>query len=237
MKVYSYCSYEGSPCGFILGSISFDTSKEYTNNDKLILQKDGVLPLIQTTFECGIVDFVFGNLPDSDTYWIEVKNLNAKDKKPYLYLNFAFETHRKEEYLTLLSGILHKYGNVQEFTRILANFITLQNDDPEFGLVINADAIQSFYRNCREYKSALPDFYTADERLYLFRKVLSDTSNKDRSKELSQALKLGKGYAVIHDSENHCHIVVRGFGLTHLLKNKVINQIKKTCDDIIKKDT
>ena len=236
MKIYSYCSYEGSPCGFILGSISFDTDKQYSQKDKLVLQKDGVLPLIQTTFECGIVDFVFGNLPDSDTYWIEVKNLNAKDKKPYLYLNFAFETNRKEEYLTLLSGILYKYDNIQEFIKILADFITLRNDDPKYGLVINADAISSFYKVCGEHKSTLPAFYTKDERLYLFRKVLSDTSNKDRSKELTQALKLGKGFTIIHDSENHCHIAMRGFGLAHI-KSKVIGQIKKTCDDIRKKDT
>ena len=237
MKIYSYCSYEGSPCGFILGSISFDPDRQYTHNDRLILQKDGVLPLIQTTFECGIVDFVFGNLPDSDTYWIEIKNLNAKDKKPYLYLNFAFETQRKEEYLTLLLGILHKYDNIQEFTRILANFITLQNDDPKFGLAINADAICSFYKDCSENKIDLPDYITDDARLYMFRKVLSDTTNKDRSKELTQALRLGKGYVVIHDSDNHCHIVMQGSGISHLLKSKVINQIKKTCDDIRKKDT
>ena len=89
MRIYSYCSYEGSPCGFVLGSFEFHTEVKDQQGSRFILQNDSVLPIIQTVFECGSVDFVFGNLPDKDTYWIVVKDLNAKDEKPYRYLNFA----------------------------------------------------------------------------------------------------------------------------------------------------
>lgn len=109
MKIYSYCSYEGSPCGFVLGSFEFHTEAKDQQGLRFILQNDSVLPIIQTVFECGSVDFVFGNLPDKDTYWIVVKDLNAKDEKPYRYLNFAFETKNLREYQILLAGILNGY--------------------------------------------------------------------------------------------------------------------------------
>ena len=103
MKIYSYCSYEGSPCGFVLGSFQFHTDANGQQGSRFILQNDGVLPIIQSVFECGAIDFAFGNLPDKETYWIVVKELNAKSEKPYRYLNFAFETNSLREYKTLLA--------------------------------------------------------------------------------------------------------------------------------------
>lgn len=144
MRIYSYCSYEGSPCGFVLGSFEFHTEVKDQQGSRFILQNDSVLPIIQTVFECGSVDFVFGNLPDKDTYWIVVKDLNAKDEKPYRYLNFAFETKNLREYQILLVGILNGYNNRSKLISRFSDFIVLRREDTEFGLLICASAVQEF---------------------------------------------------------------------------------------------
>ena len=126
MKIYSYCSYEGSPCGFVLGSFEFHTEAKEQQGLRFILQNDSV----------------FGNLPDKDTYWIVVKDLNAKDEKPYRYLNFAFETKNLREYQILLAGILNGYNNRSKLISRFSDFIVLRREDTEFGLLICARSVQ-----------------------------------------------------------------------------------------------
>ena len=236
MKVYSYCSYEGSPCGFILGSFTFNTDAEFKQSDTISLNNDETNPFIQTIFEYGSIDFVFGKLHNNEPYKIIIKNIDQKNSKPYLYMNFAFETDNKEEYLTLLSSILHKYENIKAFTNALSEFVILQTENHDYGLVINLYAVSKFWKSCQADKKSLDEYYKTDEQIYLFRKILSDTANKDRSKELTQAFDIEKGYSIIHNEEYHCHIILRGSKISHILKSKVnVGKIKNTYDEIKKK--
>lgn len=231
MKIYSYCSYEGSPCGFVLGSFEFHTEAKDQQGSRFILQNDSVLPIIQTVFECGSVDFVFGNLPDKDTYWIVVKDLNAKNEKSYRYLNFAFETKNLREYQILLAGILNGYNNRSKLISRFSDFIVLRREDTEFGLLICASAVQEFWKECvkisRNY--AIPKDLQINEQIYLFRKTLSDTENKDRSREIEASLHMGKEYIVVHKEAQHCHIVVRG--VSKFLKSRIREFKERTIDD------
>lgn len=222
MKVYSYCSYEGSPCGFVLGSFDFDTKKEY-NQARFILQNEDIPSIIQKVLECGSVDFAFGNLPNPEEYWIVVKELNAKDSKPYQYLNFAFVTRNEGEYLTLLSGIFEGYKDVQTMIQQFSEFVVPRKEDSAFGMLINAEAVSQFWKKCSEDKCTVPQFFRVNEQIYLLRKILSDTANKNRSKELESALQLEKKFVVRHDAEHHCHIVF--LGMSRLLKSKVTKRM------------
>ena len=199
MKIYSYCSYEGSPCGFVLGSFEFHTEAKDQQGSRFILQNDSVLPIIQTVFECGSVDFV------------ETKNLR--------------------EYQILLAGILNGYNNRSKLISRFSDFIVLRREDTEFGLLICASAVQEFWKECvkisRNY--AIPKDLQINEQIYLFRKTLSDTENKDRSREIEASLHMGKEYIVVHKEAQHCHIVVRG--VSKFLKSRIREFKERTIDD------
>lgn len=221
MKIYSYCSYEGSQCGFVPGSFEFDTKADDQQGTRFILQNKPVLPIIQSVFECGSVDFAFGNLPDPNTYWIVVKELNAKNEKPYRYLNFAFETKDLREYKTLLAGILEGYNDREKLIQRFSDFVVIRKENTDFGLLICASAVQEFWNDCVKASRsfAIPKELQINEQIYLFRKMLSDTENKDRSKEIEAALHMEKEYIVVHKEAQHCHIVVRG--VSKFLKSRI----------------
>ena len=222
MKVYSYCSYEGSLCGFVLGSFEFDTKKEYKQS-RFILQNENIPSIVQKILECGTVDFAFGNLPDSGVYWIVVKELNAKDSKPYRYLNFAFITKDRQEYLTLLSGMFQGYQDTSTMIQQISEFIVIRKEDSEFGILIDAKAVSNFWKRCEESEYQVPQFFKENERIYLFRKILSDEANKNRSKELEAALQLEKKYVIRHNARNHCHVIFPG--RSQMLRSEVFNRI------------
>lgn len=97
MDVYYYCSYKGSPVGFILGKLSNVNKTE----DTLTLSKDNIEPLIQQCFELGMIRKAYGILPQKpDHYFLLLKKLVAKrgsDDLDY-YLNVAFVTEDQEQY-------------------------------------------------------------------------------------------------------------------------------------------
>ena len=231
MKIYSYCSYEGSSCGFVLGSLNFDTEAKDQQGSRFILQNDSVLPIVQSVFECGSVDFAFGNLPDKETYWIVIKELNAKNEKPYRYLNFAFETQSLREYKTLLAGILEGYNDSEKLISSFSDFVVLRKENMEFGLLICASAVQEFWKECMKAsrRFVIPRDLQINEQIYLFRKVLPDTENKDRSREIEASLQIGKEYIVVHKEAQHCHIVVRG--VSKFLKSRIREFKERTIDD------
>mgnify|MGYP000044548472 CR=1 FL=1 len=160
-----------------------------------------------------------------------VKDLNAKDEKPYRYLNFAFETKNLREYQILLAGILNGYNNRSKLISRFSDFIVLRREDTEFGLLICASAVQEFWKECvkisRNY--AIPKDLQINEQIYLFRKTLSDTENKDRSREIEASLHMGKEYIVVHKEAQHCHIVVRG--VSKFLKSRIREFKERTIDD------
>lgn len=218
MRIYSYCSYDGSPCGFQIGYC--DTAEKIAE-----LQGESVTPLVRKAFECGYIDFMCGyNLEQvqANQYLIVIKKLEYQKGKIRYYLNFAFEMDSAEVYFSLLSGILQQYENIPEFSRIIAEMIIIQKDDGNFGLTLNMNAVRQFL-NIVGTSGILPKSYhylNAEQQLFFFRKILPDSENKNRSKEIMQAFSFDSSVNLTHDAQKHCHIAKIGTGKA-ILKSKM----------------
>lgn len=97
MEIYYYCSYTGSPVGFILGKLS-DT---YEAEETVELSEVGIDPLIRRCFEQGMVRNACGILTQEPRrYFLLLKKLVARggrDSVEY-YLNLAFVTESQQQY-------------------------------------------------------------------------------------------------------------------------------------------
>jgi len=214
VKIYSYCSYEGSPCGFVLGSMN-------AKDKDPVLAKDNINPFIGNAFYCGIVDFVFGLIPGQDKWLVMVKNLNAEIEDFNIYLNLAFETSSKEEYRSLLGTILHGYRNIPQLSQRLSNMIIPQEDNAGFGLCIDIGKLNEFLEQCKKENHRIPEECDAYDRLFLYRKILPDAANKNRSKQLMQELRPGFGYVAIHESKYHRHVMAHSYAMARSIKDKI----------------
>lgn len=199
MRIYSYCSYDGSPCGFRVGCLE---------KEDAILKDISVPKIIQKSFDCGYVDFVCGTEPDkSETmpYIIVMKKLQTKRNQKNFYLNFALEMSR-EEYIRTLPGIMEQYNHTETFACMLADMVIPDTKNAEFGLTLHREGIETFL-NCVQSSDSLSDTWLAEpHKLFLFRKILPDTQNRDRSKEIAEDFGFDKSVKVVHDAEKHCHI-------------------------------
>ena len=146
-------------------------------------------------------------------------------------LNFAFETQSLREYKTLLAGILEGYNDSEKLISSFSDFVVLRKENMEFGLLICASAVQEFWKECMKAsrRFVIPRDLQINEQIYLFRKVLPDTENKDRSREIEASLRMGKEYIVVHKEAQHCHIVVRG--VSKFLKSRIREFKERTIDD------
>lgn len=226
MKAYSYCSYEGSNCGFVLGVLN-------TKDKDPMLSKDNVPAFIANAFYCGIVDLVFGAIPGQDHWLVMVKNLNAREQKPDIYLNLAFETDAREEYMALLGMTLYGYRNIPGLAGRLSAMVVPRGDDTTFGLSLDALKLAEFIDQCKSEKRRVPTECQADNRLFLYRKTLPDTANKNRSRQLMQELRPGLGYVVIHDSQRHRHVMGHGYDMALSIKDRLFDSVQKIYGDIV----
>ena len=101
----------------------------------------------------------------------------------------------------------------------------------EFGLLIYASAVQEFWKECMKAsrRFVIPRDLQINEQIYLFRKVLPDTENKDRSREIEASLHMGKEYVVVHKETQRCHIVVRG--VSNFFKSRIRELKERTIDN------
>jgi len=98
MEVYYYCSYTGSPVGFILGKLSNVNEAE----ESLTLSKEHLEPLIRKCFELGMVRKACGILTrEPKRYFLLLKKLVARGGRDDLdyYLNIAFVTESQQQYM------------------------------------------------------------------------------------------------------------------------------------------
>lgn len=96
MEIYYYCSYTGSPCGFILGKYAFDS--DVTRVPTLSSEK--IDPLIERCFEYGVVQKAFGPLlSETNRRFLLVKDLNFRDAdNTRFYMNIALVTEKMDQY-------------------------------------------------------------------------------------------------------------------------------------------
>lgn len=111
MDVYYYCSYTGSPVGFIMGKL--DKLSGVCEADALLeLNRKDIEPFIRKCFERGLVRNACGRLSKKTAeseepeqrYFLLFKDLVANGGQDDLeyYLNIAFVTENPEEYLRWL---------------------------------------------------------------------------------------------------------------------------------------
>ena len=142
IEVYYYCSYTGSPVGFILGRVSYDGTSTACN-----LSRKEISPFIRACFESGNVRNAFGILEtsgmeaESPKYFLLCKNLRAAGQGPHepaeFYLDIAFVTDNREEYIALL-----KKGPAT--TREIADRVRdtmVLNDSSPFGFTIRGEQL------------------------------------------------------------------------------------------------
>lgn len=145
MNIYYYCSYSGSPVGYILGSLNYIPGE--TKNYSL---SDGNIPqMIRKCFESGTVRKAFGAFPtgsDYSGYFLLIKKLVAqgteeKESTEY-YINIAFVTKDRTEYLGWLRNGETKQEIAEKIRRTID--IDLTND---FGFTVNPQELEKLVKS------------------------------------------------------------------------------------------
>ena len=136
MIIYYYCSYDGSPTGFHIGSIN---ALEPQRNLKKIKDKSG--RFIERCFESGLVRSGFGVIPrknpeDQPTYYIIKKKLRHKKEDCNYYINIAVTTDKWGEFEKLMEGNTSE----EELTINIMKSIELEKSN-DFGYCINFETI------------------------------------------------------------------------------------------------
>lgn len=136
MKIYFYCSYTGSPVGFIMGSMSQLPQGQWSD-----LSKDGISNEIRACFEHGIVKNAVGRISSltSNSYarkWVLViKNITCPDihsDRPLTwYINIALETDSQSQFETWI-----KRGVNIELCEKLSCILTVDKNN-DFGYTID----------------------------------------------------------------------------------------------------
>ena len=130
MKLYSYCSYDGSLVGFQLGVCEWKNAQEQV----WTLSKNGIDPFVQACFENGLVRSGFGKIPNRDkqAYFLLVKKLVGKKEDIQYYINLAVTADEWNELEPLLKG------DVQTLAKEMTQRIQPVEEDA-FGYHLNAN--------------------------------------------------------------------------------------------------
>ncbi len=99
MDIYYYCSYTGSPVGYILGLLTYNPNR----SSNYILSRKNIPSVIRRFFEYDTICNAFGILPvEPKQYYLMMKNLTAKgnkdDEASEYYINLALVTQNVDEY-------------------------------------------------------------------------------------------------------------------------------------------
>ena len=113
MKLYCYCSYDGSPVGFQLGTCEWGGVQE----EMCALSKNGIDPFVRACFENGLVRSGLGKIPNRErqAYFMLVKKLVGKKENVQYYINLAVTADEWNELEPLLNGDLQ--GMAEEMTQ------------------------------------------------------------------------------------------------------------------------
>lgn len=187
MKIYSYCSYTGSPVGFIMGCASKTESGTFSK-----LDKDGIPGDIRACFENAIIQNAAGNLnikAGTRARWILLlKNIEYRiidDENRFTwYINMAFETDSRAEFERWIIPAMDLGKKISQCLRVdKANAFGLTLDDTALTSLMAgplADkqipaAVASEIENgcCFEFQERLPE---AAREKFLAENVLRNQS-------------------------------------------------------------
>ena len=95
MKVYTYCSFDGSKVGFQMGTFRPDSSP---SDGYYIPEPKGINSTVRKAFENGIIRRIYGKLPKDNSYVVMVKGIKS---------NTFSSSRRKWQFWR--HGVFHNY--------------------------------------------------------------------------------------------------------------------------------
>ena len=140
MKFHSYCSYDGSPVGFVYGATDITQPTETTQTESLVLKK-GTNTFIKRCFESGLIRYVQGIIPHTKDKVLLLKNLKASGEDgTRRYMNFALVYGEGDKYLT---PKLATPFNADLLSKELAKTLIIDRNN-EFGYQLDASVLHTF---------------------------------------------------------------------------------------------
>ena len=169
MRAYIYCSYKNSPEGFCLGAITYnpDAVEDY------IPAKDALNKCVVKAFDEGIIDKIYGLMPNTDKYIYllrELKKRNALDSAEGeidIYMNFAFEFDGYDEYRNFVGNF--DSLSIEEATDACAQFIQPDRSVDTYALKIKAVEFNAFVK-----KMSAPSKLAVDTKKFFVEVLDSD---------------------------------------------------------------
>lgn len=200
MNVYYYCSYTGSPVGYILGRIPDDAIK--SSSEKFSLQNDEIPSLIRKCFEQGLVQRSFGRTPEGE-YYLLVKKLTANgtgtNSSIKYYLNFAIVLGEgeKEKYRNLLRN--ENKATEQEIANFIRDTISLDPDN-DFGFTVNCEKLNKLLnRSFYSLFEGCPSINKNGQKMYF--KLVSEKPDNDQLKKSLGLIEEGKDFSHLSNSD------------------------------------
>lgn len=184
MKLYYYCSYDGSPSGFRLGKAELNEENEIQE-----LSDMQINPFIRRCFETGLVRSAFGKIPEGSgesKYFLIKKKLTGIKENCKYYMNIAIVCESWIEF----NKLMQEGGSKEQLTEAILRSIQ-QDKSSEYGYCIrNQQALEVFEQFfgtvCGSTKQYLDDIQK-DNSIYF---TLSSSSPDLES--LEQSLKLNE---------------------------------------------
>lgn len=139
MKVYTYCSFDGSKVGFHLGTFQPDSS---CKSDYYIPKKEKINEKVRKAFESGIVKKIYGKLSRNEPYIVMIKGLKSNgDLKKYG--NFAFEFDNDFNNYSNYRNYLDTH-TLDEISEKMNQFLIPDNTEKDYGIKISAKKFKEF---------------------------------------------------------------------------------------------
>ena len=130
MKVYYYCSYDGSPVGFHIGRVDYSVPQE----NLLELKDKEIDPFIRCCFESGLIRSAFGKIPNNNNYFMLKKKLTGKKEEDSYYMNIAIISEDWDEFVQLMQA----GSNEEELSDAILDSIKLDKTSA-FGYCIDTE--------------------------------------------------------------------------------------------------
>jgi len=149
LKIYYYCSYDGSPAGFHIGTI--DCEKQPENIYQDLTEINSSIPadnFIRLCFETGLVRRAFGAIPSNEdnihNYFILLKKLTGKKDGCNYYMNIAITTTDWEEFEALTRTGSSNNGQNNLPDAVLGTISTDKTNS--FGYCINTSRLEDIQK-------------------------------------------------------------------------------------------
>lgn len=176
MKVYTYCSFDGSKVGFQMGTFR----PESTLSDGYYLpEPKGINSTVRKAFENGIIRRIYGKLPKDNSYVVMVKGIksNTDDNCSTKYCNFAFEFDGNDfnsysEYRSFIE-------NPQKISEKVNRFLIPDNSVADYAVKINAEQFKNFMNEVSKNTSSVVD---SDEKIFFY--IETNYQNSDYTEKL-----------------------------------------------------